>query len=162
MHKVDELETTADEDKKLTGELAKLFRKYREMPGLESQLVDYFNSIDAEAGMSNSTRGNILISGNSSSDKVDLARTIVRALNHLYPERPRKIAKTTGDSINYRGIMKAMSKLKGTVLIVEGAGAIQPKRIAEIMTCLEQDTEGMIIIFEDSDAEMNVLLNFKC
>lgn len=161
MHKVDELETTADEDKKLTGELAKLFRKYREMPGLESQLVDYFNSIDAEAGMSNSTRGNILISGNSSSDKVDLARTIVRALNHLYPERPRKIAKTTGDSINHRGIMKAMSKLKGTVLIVEGAGAIQPKRIAEIMTCLEQDTEGMIIIFEDSDAEMNVLLNFN-
>ena len=54
-----------------------------------------------------------------------------------------------------------MSKLKGTVLIVEGAGAIQPKRIAEIMTCLEQDTEGMIIIFEDSDAEMNVLLNFN-
>ena len=27
-------------DKKLSGELAKIFKKYREMPGLEEQLVD--------------------------------------------------------------------------------------------------------------------------
>lgn len=161
MNKVDELDSGVDEDKKLSGDLARLFHKYREMPGLESQLVDYFNSIDEEMTMQNSVKGNILISGNSSSDKVDLARTIVRALNHLYPNRPKKIAKTTGDSINHRGIVKAMGKLKGTVLIVEGAGAIQPKRIAEIMECMEQDTDRMIIIFEDSDAEMNVLLNFN-
>ncbi|MDO5401890.1 MAG: hypothetical protein Q4F11_00480 [Eubacteriales bacterium] len=161
MNKVDELDTQVDDDKKLSGELAKLFRKYREMPGLENQLVDYFNSIEDEMKMNNSVKGNILISGNSSSDKVDLARTIVRALNHIYPDRPKKIAKTTGDSINHRGIMKAMGKLKGTVLIVEGAGAIQPKRITEIMSCLSQDTDRMIIIFEDSDAEMNVLLNFN-
>lgn len=161
MNKVDELDTEVDENKKLSGELTKFFRKYREMPGLESQLVDYFSSIGDEMNMNNSLKGNILISGNSSSDKVDLARTIVRALNHLYPDRPKKIAKTTGDSINHRGIVKAMGKLKGTVLIVEGAGAIQPKRIAEIMNCLAQDTDRMIIIFEDSDAEMNVLLNFN-
>lgn len=161
MNKVDELDSGVDEDKKLSGDLARLFHKYREMPGLESQLVDYFNSIDEEMAMQNSVKGNILISGNSSSDKVDLARTIVRALNHLYPDRPKKIAKTTGDSINHRGIVKAMGKLKGTVLIVEGAGTIQPKRIAEIMECMEQDTDRMIIIFEDSDAEMNVLLNFN-
>lgn len=161
MNKVDELETAEDENKKLTGELAKLFRKYREMPGLEAQLVDYFDSIEDEMQMNTSAVGNILISGNSSSDKVDLARTLVRALNYLYPDKPKKIAKTTGDSINHRGIAKAMGKLKGTVLIVEDAGAIQPKRITEILSCLNQDTERMIIIFEDSDAEMNVLLNFN-
>ena len=54
-----------------------------------------------------------------------------------------------------------MSKLKGTALIVEGAGSIQPKRIEEITQCLKQDTGRMIVIFEDSDAEMNVLLNFN-
>ncbi len=153
--------TEIDEEKKLSGELAKIFRKYREMPGLESQLVAYFEGLEQEMAISTSEVGNIIISGNSSSDKSDLARAIVRAINYLYPERTRKIAKTTGDSINNRGLAKAMNKLKGTALIVEGAGAIQPKRMSEMLECLEQDTERMIVILEDSDAEMNVLLNFN-
>jgi hypothetical protein len=111
--------------------------------------------------MTNSVKGNILLSGNTSADKLDLARAIVRAINHLYPDAPKKIAKTTGDSINARGITKAMAKLRGTVLIIEGAGTIQPKRINEILNCLEQDTGRMIVILEDSDAEMNVLVNFN-
>lgn len=158
---VDDMDLNIDETKKLSGDLAKLFRKYREMPGLESQLVDYFNACPAELQLQDSSRGNIIISGNSSSDKTDLARAIVRAINYLYPDRPKKIAKTTGDSINHRGIAKAMSKLKGTALIVEGAGTIQPKRIHELLACLDQDTDRMLVIFEDSDAEMNVLLNFN-
>ena len=153
--------TEIDEEKKLSGELAKIFRKYREMPGLESQLAAYFESLEQEMAISTSQVGNIIISGNSSSDKSDLARAIVRAVNYLYPEHTRKIAKTTGDSINNRGLAKAMNKLKGTALIVEGAGAIQPKRMSEMLECLEQDTERMIVILEDSDAEMNVLLNFN-
>ncbi len=157
----DDEEGTMEENLKIEGELAKIFRKYREMPGIESQLAAYFASIDDEMNMIDSSVGNILITGNSSSDKTDLARNIVRALNYLYPEVPKKIAKTTGDSINHRGIAKAMSKLRGTVLIVEGAGSIQPKRIEELMDCLEQNTGRMIVIFEDSDAQMNVLLNFN-
>ena len=136
-------------DKKLSGELAKIFKKYREMPGLEEQLVDLFESLDEEMAMTNSSCGNILISGNSSSDKTDLARTIVRAINYVYPDRPKKIAKTSGESINQRGITKAMGKLKGTALIVEGAGTIQPKRINEIISCLNEDTDRMVVIFED-------------
>jgi hypothetical protein len=148
-------------EKKLSGELAKIFRKYREMPGLEAQLVELFESLDKEMNMKTSACGNILISGNSSSDKTDLARTIVRAINYVYPDKPKKIAKTSGESINQRGIVKAMGKLKGTALIVEGAGTIQPKRINEIVLCLNEETDRMIVIFEDSDAEMNVLLNFN-
>ena len=157
----EEIEETEQREKKLTGELAKIFRKYRDMPGLEEQLADLFDTIDDEMQMNSSASGNILISGNSSSDKTDLARTIIRAINTLYPDQPKKIAKTSGESINQRGIGKAMGRLKGTALIVEGAGTIQPKRINELLNCLEQDTERMIVIFEDSDTDMNVLINFN-
>ena len=157
----EEIEETEQIEKKLTGELAKIFRKYRDMPGLEEQLADLFDTIDDEMQMSSSASGNILISGNSSSDKTDLARTIIRAINTLYPDQPKKIAKTSGESINQRGIAKAMGRLKGTALIVEGAGTIQPKRINELLNCLEQDTGRMIVIFEDSDTDMNVLINFN-
>ena len=157
----EEIEETEQREKKLTGELAKIFRKYRDMPGLEEQLADLFDTIDDEMQMNSSASGNILISGNSSSDKTDLARTIIRAINTLYPDQPKKIAKTSGESINQRGIAKAMGRLKGTALIIEGAGTIQPKRINELLNCLEQDTERMIVIFEDSDTDMNVLINFN-
>lgn len=157
----EEIEETEQIEKKLTGELAKIFRKYRDMPGLEEQLADLFDTIDGEMQMNSSASGNILISGNSSSDKTDLARTIIRAINTLYPDQPKKIAKTSGESINQRGIAKAMGRLKGTALIVEGAGTIQPKRINELLNCLEQDTGRMIVIFEDSDTDMNVLINFN-
>lgn len=155
------LEDFNEEDKKLTGELAKIFRKYIQMPGLEAQLFDYFATLDNEMRMKNSVTGNIIISGNSSSDKTDLARSMVRAINYLYPDNNKKIAKTTGDSINHRGISKAMNRLKGTALIVEGAGIIQPKRMSELMSELTQDTDRMIVILEDSDAEINVLVNFN-
>lgn len=157
----EEIEETEQIEKKLTGELAKIFRKYRDMPGLEEQLADLFDTIDDEMQMNSSASGNILISGNSSSDKTDLARTIIRAINTLYPDQPKKIAKTSGESINQRGIAKAMGRLKGTAFIVEGAGTIQPKRINELLNCLEQDTGRMIVIFEDSDTDMNVLINFN-
>ena len=157
----EEIEETEQIEKKLTGELAKIFRKYRDMPGLEEQLADLFDTIDDEMQMNSSASGNILISGNSSSDKTDLARTIIRAINTLYPDQSKKIAKTSGESINQRGIAKAMGRLKGTALIVEGAGTIQPKRINELLNCLEQDTGRMIVIFEDSDTDMNVLINFN-
>ena len=157
----EEIEETEQIEKKLTGELAKIFRKYRDMPGLEEQLADLFDTIDDEMQMNSSASGNILISGNSSSDKTDLARPIIRAINTLYPDQPKKIAKTSGESINQRGIAKAMGRLKGTALIVEGAGTIQPKRINELLNCLEQDTGRMIVIFEDSDTDMNVLINFN-
>lgn len=157
----EEIEETEQIEKKLTGELAKIFRKYRDMPGLEEQLADLFDTIDDEMQMNSSASGNILISGNSSSDKTDLARTIIRAINTLYLDQPKKIAKTSGESINQRGIAKAMGRLKGTALIVEGAGTIQPKRINELLNCLEQDTGRMIVIFEDSDTDMNVLINFN-
>ena len=58
----EEIEETEQIEKKLTGELAKIFRKYRDMPGLEEQLADLFDTIDDEMQMNSSASGNILIS----------------------------------------------------------------------------------------------------
>jgi hypothetical protein len=148
-------------DQKLDANLSRYFKKYREMPGLESQIAEFFNALPTEMQETTSKSGNIIISGNSSSDKYDLAKTIVRAINSLYPDEPRKIAKTTGESINHRGVEKSIQKLRGTVLVVEGAGVMKPKRVQELLDCMERDTGRMIVILEDADAEINVLLEYN-
>jgi len=137
----------------------KYFKKYSDMSGLEDQLAQYFEASKEENIMTTSATGNIIVSGNRSSDKTNLTVSIIKALNTLYPDNPRKIAKTTGESINHKGIAKAMSKLKGTALIVEDAGVIEPKRISEMLKVMDSETEGMIVIFEDADTEINVLLS---
>lgn len=156
----EELEQEAmEEAQEIPSSVRKYFKKYSDMSGLEEQLAQYFTTSKSENGMLTSRTGNIIISGNRSSDKTNLAVSIIKALNALYPENARKIAKTTGESINAKGIAKAMPKLKGTALIVEDAGAIQPKRINEMLKQMSQDTEGMLVIFEDADTEINVLIS---
>jgi hypothetical protein len=54
-----------------------------------------------------------------------------------------------------------MERLHGTVLVVEGAGVIQPKRVSELLACMDKDTNRMIVILEDADAEINMLLEFN-
>jgi len=137
----------------------KYFKRYSDMSGLEDQLAQYFEASKEANIMTTSAIGNIIVSGNRSSDKTNLTVSIIKALNTLYPDNPRKIAKTTGESINHKGIAKAMSKLKGTALIVEDAGVIEPRRISEMLKVMEGETEGMIVIFEDADTEINVLLS---
>ena len=140
-------------------EVRKFFNKYNDMDGVTEQLAEYFDTVGDEIGRNTSERGNIIISGNRSADKTSLAKNIARALNQLYPEYPKKIAKTTGESINQRGIAKSLPRLIGTVLIVEDAGSIVPKRITELLEVMKQDTGGMIVILIDSDTEINVLLS---
>ena len=146
---------------KLNNELSKFFKKYKEMPGVETELADYFQHIQEYMSTNTSMKGNIIISGNSSSDKYDLAKAFVRAINSIYKDNPRKIARTTGESINQKGLKKALPRLMGSVLVVEGAGVIQPTRISELLECMTQNTGRMIVVLVDSDSEMNVLLNFN-
>ena len=146
---------------KLNNELSKFFKKYKEMPGVETELADYFQHIQEYMSTNTSMKGNIIISGNSSSDKYDLAKAFVRAINSIYKDNPRKIARTTGESINQKGLKKALPRLMGSVLVVEGAGVIQPTRISEMLECMTQNTGRMIVVLVDSDSEMNVLLNFN-
>jgi hypothetical protein len=109
-------------------------------------------------GRKTSSTGNIIIGGNRSSDKVGLAKNLARALIQMYPEQLKNIAKTTGKSINERGIIRSLSKLRSTVFIIEDAGQIQPKRITELLSVMDQDTGGMVVILTDSDTELGVLL----
>lgn len=146
-------------DLEIPKEVRKFFSKYNDMDGVTKQLAEYFDASQYEVGHRDSSAGNIIISGNRSADKTNLAKNIARALNQLYPQYPRKIAKTTGESINQRGIIKSLPKLLGTVLIIEEAGSIKPKKVRELLDVMQQDTEGMLVILIDSDTDINLLLN---
>ncbi len=139
-------------------EVKRYFTKYNYVTGLEAQIGEYFESTKFEDKMGTSGIGNIIISGNRSSDKTTLAINVVKALNVLYPEHTRKIARITGDNVNQRGIERSIGKLLGAALIIEEAGVIDRQRILELVQVMESDTRELLVILEDSESEINELL----
>ncbi len=154
----EEQEQTVNSNATLPSAVKKYFKKYEDVQGLESILVSFYTERVLRNDENTSSSGNIMISGNRSADKTTLAMSIVKGMNVLFPENPRKIARTTGESINHKGIAKAMSKLMGTVFIIEDAGSLEKKRVEELLAILDTDTCGMLVILEDTDADLNELV----
>ncbi len=155
----DEAEEDNSENASIPSSIRRFFKKYEEMDKLYEQIAEFYVTCDKEVRSNDSKRGNLIISGNKSADKTSLAANIVKGLNTLYPDMPKRVAKTTGESINHKGILKALPKLKGTAFIIEDAGIIEPKKVAEIVEICNQETDGMIIILEGSDTDIDVLLS---
>ncbi len=154
---------TADESEaaSLPLEIRRYFVKYSNINGLVEQVADFINCVtgeESEAKMGTSCIGNLIVSGNRSADKRQLAISIVQALNELNSDQKRKIATTTGESINQRGIAKFIGKVLGKVLIIEEAGCLDKKRVDELLKIMRDDTEEMLVILIDSENEINILL----
>ncbi|MGN0481585.1 MAG: hypothetical protein ACI4EV_08440, partial [Lachnospiraceae bacterium] len=137
----------------------KYFKKYEDVENLEKILVGFYTESVLRSNETNSSSGNIIISGNHNADKTGLAMSIIKGLNVLFPEKPRKVARTTGESINSRGIEKVIYKLKGTVLVVEDAGSLNRSRVEEMLRVLDGKTDNMLVILEDSDDDIDALIN---
>lgn len=137
------------------------FTKYTNIGGLTGQISEFLASVEGNEGdlkMGTSCIGNIIISGNRSSDKKQLAINIIKAVNVIDGDRVRKIATTSGDSINQRGIAKSIGKIAGAALIIEEAGVLEKRRVDELLRVMEGDTDEMLVIIEDSESEINLLL----
>lgn len=136
------------------------FTRYNNVEGLTEQIGEFLQSIEVENDekQGSSCVGNLIISGNRSSDKKQLAINIIKALNDLDTDRIRKIAATSGDSINQRGIAKSMGKVAGAALIIEEAGVLEQKRVDELIHVMRGETAEMLVIIEDSESEINNLI----
>ncbi len=152
-------ETTdySDSPMALPEAVKRYFKKFEDVENLERILVGFYTEVVLRSSEIDSASGNVMISGNHSADKTGLAMSIVKGINVLFPEKPRKIARTTGESINAKGIVKAMSRLKGTVLIIEDAGSLRKSRVNELLELLEGDTGNMLVILEDSENDLEAL-----
>ena len=148
---------SADLSKGRKAKIMSLFDEYYDLPEIDEQVERYIASLPADISLDDSSRGNITITGQPSTDKTGLAKTLAKAVNLCYPKQKRKIIKTTGANLNAHGFIKNVGKLRGTVLIVEEAGNISPDILSEMITGLKGDTGRMIVMLTDTDAGIDTL-----
>ncbi len=134
-----------------------MFEEFYDMPNIDEQIEKWIASLPREMNRSDSTVGNIAISGEDANVNANLAKNIARAVNLIYPDFKKKLARISVDSINSGGILKAIVKFRGSALLIEDAGDIRPEVATEMVSELQSDTKRIIFILEDSEERLNNL-----
>ncbi len=130
-------------------ELKQFIHDYGEKTGLGNGSIQIMK--DIVKGMDkggSSVGGCIYITGDIRSGKTTLATDIIRITNELKRRYGRKLAKTSAMVINKRGIMKSLSELENTDVIIEKAGYLTKQDLLELVSFIKGDTKNMLIVLE--------------
>lgn len=134
-----------------------MFDEFYDMPNIDEQIEKWIACLPREMNRNDSVVGNIAISGEDADVNVNLAKSIARAVNAIYPEFKKKLARISVESVNAGGFLKAIVKFRGSALLIEDAGDIRPDVAVEIASALNSETKRMILILEDSAERLNNL-----
>ncbi len=142
----------------LTQEQARLFAYFTSVKGMSQQLSVLFKG-DSRDGMTNSSRGNLIVTGKQGNGKTTLAIDIVKALQKQHQIGGKKLAKISGQKLNTKDIYEVLTRLRGGALIIEGAGGLSDATMMALSLAMEADTGGLLVILEDSAEEIERLFH---
>lgn len=140
----------------LTKEQARLFAYFTSVKGMSQQLSVLFKG-EPQTGKKNSASGNLVITGKQGNGKTTLAIDIVKALQKQNRIEGKRLAKISGQKLSTKDVQDVLSKLKGGALIIESAGGLTDTAMMSLSLAMEGNTEGLLIILEDSAEEIQRL-----
>ena len=143
-----------EEDKKeLTEEQKELFSYFLPVPGMEDQIRQVLLGAKTRIGNSvTSLAGNILIQGEEGSGKTVFATSLIKAIQKEIGNEDAKIGKISAESLNHKDFAALIPKIAGGYLIVDKAGYLTAETAAYMSQVMEQNTQGMVVILEDTRA----------
>lgn len=156
---IKESDDTLNFERGLTQEQKELFYNFLFMRGMEEQLALLFRDVaQSEAGNS-SVSGNLLVVGEHKSGKTTMAVDVMKEINRIRDRKGRKIAKISGERLNYKGIRETFSHLKDADLLVEHAGRMSKSTFQGLLRFMSGETGGMLVVFEDTKDGMDYILS---
>ena len=150
-----------EEDKKeLTEEQKELFTYFLPVPGMEDQIRQVLLGAKTRIGNSvTSLAGNILIQGEEGSGKTVFATSLIKAIQKEIGNEDAKIGKISAESLNHKDFAALIPKIEGGYLIVDKAGQLTAETAAYMSQVMEQNTQGMVVILEDTRAGIRKVMN---
>lgn len=136
---------------KLNEEQKEIFSYFVPVTGMEQQLCQVLEGTLHRRGNTNtSATGNIVIMGGRGSGKTVLATDIIKAVQKSGGHTGGKIGKIAASSLNQKDLSQLLKKIAGGYLIVEKAGDLSQETVTKLSLLMEQDTQGLTIIMEDT------------
>ncbi len=137
----------------LSREQARVFSYFATVKGMGKQLSGLLKG-EAPSARSNSSKGNVVITGSKGNGKTTLAIDIVKAFQKEKRLDGHKLAKISGSKLNSKDIQEVLSKLKGGALIIENAGGLESSTLMALSLAMEGDTGGLLIILEGTEEDI--------
>ena len=154
------VETEVAKMGKLSQEQRELFSYFLPVPGMEEQICQILMGAKERIGNSiTSLTGNILIQGEEGSGKTVLATSLIKAIQKTVGKEDAKIGKISAESLNHRDFASLVPKIAGGYLIIDKAGDLEPETAARMSQVMEQNTQGMVVVLEDTKAGIKRAMN---
>ena len=99
--------------------------------------------------------GNVIITGEEGTEATALAKLLVKEVQLSDNNFSGKVAKISGSTMNKKDIGATLSKLSGGALIIEEAASMKKAATEQLLKELNQEEKGLIVLLEDTKANMN-------
>lgn len=144
---------------KLNEEQKEIFSYFVPVTGMEQQLCQVLEgTLHRRENDNTSVAGNIVIMGGRGSGKTVLATDIIKAIQKSGKHAGGKIGKIAASSLNQKDLSKLLKKVAGGYLIIEKAGDLSQESVTKLSLLMEQDTQGLMIIMEDTRVGIDKVL----
>lgn len=87
-----------------------------------------------------------------------MATDIIKAIQKSGKHAGGKIGKIAASSLNQKDLSKLLKKVAGGYLIIEKAGDLSQETVTKLSLLMEQDTQGLMIIMEDTRVGIDKVL----
>lgn len=146
-------ESKSESKGSLSEEQRELFSYFMPVPGMEEQISQILLGASQRIGNSiTSLTGNILIQGEEGSGKTVLATSLIKAIQKEVGNEGARIGKISAEALNNKDFATIVPKIAGGYLIVDKAGELTARTAARMSQVMEQNTQGMVVVLEDTRA----------
>ena len=154
------IEVPEEHIRRLSEEQKEIFSYFVPVTGMEQQLCQVLEGALHRKGKDNSSSsGNILIMGGRGSGKTVLATDLIKVIKKSGRHPAGRVGKITGSSLNGKELNQLIKKIAGGYLIIEKAGDIAHETAIRLSLLMEQNTDGLLVIMEDTRAGIEKVLS---
>ncbi|MBQ9549914.1 MAG: hypothetical protein IJU87_03790 [Lachnospiraceae bacterium] len=106
----------------------------------------------------NGHSGNVFITGNEQSARINLANALARGYMHEHPEEfVGKVAKIPADLFNTKNVLDVLQALDGCALVIEHAADLNDASLENIHEVLTRPETSILLILEETKASYRML-----
>jgi len=142
----------------LSEEEKRLFSYFVPVRGMSEQLVEVLKNDRSYDHDGTSSMGNLIVIGRKGSGKTVLAVDVVKAIQKSRKMPSGKVAIISADALNNKDVPGTIRKVHGGSLIIENAGAMNPKTVEALNMAMTTQTGDLLIVLEDQRHPMSDLL----
>ncbi len=146
-------ETEKSKLRALTREEKELYAPFIQSRASRERLIRTIDNISLAA-----YTGNIIITGEEGMDTLSLAKNMIREVQMTDSNFSGKVAKVSGQGLNFKNVEETLERLESGALIVQKASEMKDSTIELLQKVLQKDNFGIIIVLEDTKRAMEKLL----